>query len=319
MLYSGATVIVQRAAGAHGSATVDSDNDVEAKSMDGLADSDDEYCPRPLYTSLQVPSSEANKSSSNGYTTTSTTSKRSVRGTVGLGNLGNTCFMNSSLQCLSNTLPLRNYFLSGEFYSEINAGNVLGTKGELVQAFANLLRSMWDGGAGQVAPRVFKHTLGKHAEQFMGYDQHDSQELIAYLLDGIHEDVNRIEKKPFVEQVEAKEGESDESAADRAWDGHLQRNRSRIVDLFQGQFKSVVTCPMEDCNRVSITFDPFMYLSVPLPFSQERKLTLTYLALGGAIPRQLTLQVPKVRFMATKTDTCVPLVVVLSVSDPIIG
>lgn len=325
VLYNGCTVIVQRSTYSASAAAYDIDSDTEAKSTNGVADadnSDDEYASPPPYNRLQGTSSirlgedddkeyygstsNSKVGATNGYPTATTTttssssySRHGVRGTVGLGNLGNTCFMNSSLQCLSNTVPLRNYFLSGEFYSEINAGNALGTKGELVQAFANLLRSMWNGSAGQVAPRVFKHTLGKHAEQFMGYDQHDSQELIAYLLDGIHEDVNRIEKKPYVEQVEAKEGESDESAADRAWDGHLQRNRSRIVDLFQGQFKSVVTCPVESCNRVSITFDPFMYLSVPLPFSQERKLSLVYVPLGGAAPRQLSVSVSKAASLKT--------------------
>jgi ubiquitin C-terminal hydrolase len=33
-------------------------------------------------------------------------------GLVGLRNHGNTCFINSAVQCLSNTLPLTDYFLS---------------------------------------------------------------------------------------------------------------------------------------------------------------------------------------------------------------
>lgn len=35
----------------------------------------------------------------------------SKRGVVGLNNLGNTCFMNSALQCLSNAAPLTEYFI----------------------------------------------------------------------------------------------------------------------------------------------------------------------------------------------------------------
>lgn len=43
----------------------------------------------------------------------------------------------------------------------------------------------------QVAPRNFKGAVGRHAEQFLGYEQQDAQEFLAYMLDGIHEDLNR--------------------------------------------------------------------------------------------------------------------------------
>ena len=74
---------------------------------------------------------------------------------------------------------------------DINQDNPIGTGGELANAFGALLRDLWYGQMSSVAPRAFKTALGRHAEQFIGYDQQDSQELIAYLLDGIHEDLNR--------------------------------------------------------------------------------------------------------------------------------
>jgi hypothetical protein len=57
--------------------------------------------------------------------------------------------------------------------------------------------------------------------------------------------------------------EDDESAAKRFWDLHLRRNDSIIVDLFHGQYRSTITCP--ECHRVSITYDPYTNVSLPIP------------------------------------------------------
>lgn len=120
-------------------------------------------------------------------------------GTTGLMNLGNTCFMNSSLQCLSHTDPLVDYFLEDKYKTDVNTVNPLGMRGEVAEEYADLVKKLWSGNCGSMAPRELKHKIERFAPQFAGYQQHDSQELLAFLLDGLHEDLNRVRVKPYTE------------------------------------------------------------------------------------------------------------------------
>ncbi|XP_076903003.1 ubiquitin carboxyl-terminal hydrolase 9-like [Bidens hawaiensis] len=212
------------------------------------------------------------------------------RGLAGLQNLGNTCFMNSALQCLVHTPPLVDYFLQ-DYTDEINKQNPLGMHGELAVAFGELLRKLWSSGRTAVAPRAFKGKLARFAPQFSGYNQHDSQELLAFLLDGLHEDLNRVKQKPYIETKDS-DGRPDEEVANEFWSYHKARNDSIVVDVCQGQYKSTLVCP--DCNKVSITFDPFMYLSLPLPSTTTRSMTITiFYGDGSSLPMPFTVNVSK--------------------------
>jgi len=197
-------------------------------------------------------------------------------GLVGLYNLGNTCFMNATLQCLSSTLPLTKYFLKGLHHNDINHVNPIGTKGKVAEQYAALLRIMWTENDAAVIPRELKWTIQEVAPQFADYHQHDAHELLAYLLDALHEDLNRAIVKPNQPEKRADiiSGDtlsgSDVECAREAWQRHLARNDSIIVSLFHGQLKSRVQCPLDTCRHVSVTFDPFMYLSVPLPKDRRR-------------------------------------------------
>ena len=182
-------------------------------------------------------------------------------GVIGLRNLGNTCFINSSLQCLSATIPLTDYFLGYDYRSEINKDNFLGTGGKLVVAYSELMKQMWLGRKSVVDPTDFKKQLSTFAPQFSGFHQHDAQELLSFLLDGIHEDLNRVKDRPYVEDRDC-DGTNDEEDAIEAWKNYLRRNRSLVVDLFQGQLRN--TCKCLTCGHVNIRFEPFMYLSLPI-------------------------------------------------------
>ncbi|PFH51822.1 hypothetical protein AMATHDRAFT_74701 [Amanita thiersii Skay4041] len=204
--------------------------------------------------------------------------KTLIPGTLGLGNMGNTCFMNSALQCLAHNKELTEYFLSGVFEEELNPDNPLGMHGAIAEAFGALLQRIWAStGPSSYSPREFKQQLQRFAPQFSGYQQHDSQELVAFLLDGLHEDLNRVLKKPYVEKPDWEGGGDLElvQLANKSWEGYMLRNDSVIVDLFQGQYQSTLVCP--ECSKVSITFDPFMYLTLPLPIKKKWRHTIHYI------------------------------------------
>ncbi len=158
-------------------------------------------------------------------------------------------------------------------------------------------------------PRSFKTALGRHAPRFVGYDQHDSQELCAYVLDALHEDTNRVGANRRVPTTEKVDEEGDQEcddciAADKAWEERRTRDDSDVSEYFLGQIKSRLQCPndgddedtMEEdgegeeggsprrrqrrCGRVSTTFDPVMYLSLPIPGGIDRVMKISYVPLS---------------------------------------
>ncbi len=318
-------------------------------------------------------------------------------GVVGLQNLGNTCFMNSVVQCLAHTPPLARFVVAPhELEADINRDNPLGHDGKLADALAALLRTMWPrrvtrfhcslvrrspgvipfarapslspvprspvlyracpwsflsparpfpapcrasaarlarelrvapplraappppepqtddepqaepAGVSTVAPRAFKQQIGLMNAMFAGYQQHDSHELMSFIVDGLHEDLNRVVSKPYVESVESNGRADSTVAAEALWRDRL-RNDSHVLEIFGGMFKSTVRCcnahaarpdsgdgeqrgngdddesatspgaarvapaptGAAGCGKCSVTFDK--YMSVSLPLASERE------------------------------------------------
>ncbi|KKK15587.1 ubiquitin carboxyl-terminal hydrolase, partial [Aspergillus ochraceoroseus] len=191
------------------------------------------------------------------------------RGNTGLSNLGNTCYMNSALQCVRSVEELTYYFLNDVYKQDLNPSNPLAHNGDVAKAYANLLRMMFDeNGQSSFAPRQLKQTIGRYGPAFSGYGQQDSQEFLLFLLDGLQEDLNRIQKKPYIEKPDSTDEmvhdkEALRGFADKCWDIYKARNDSVITDLFAGMYKSTLVCPA--CDKVSIIFDPFNNLTLQLP------------------------------------------------------
>lgn len=199
---------------------------------------------------------------------------RTPAGLTGLYNMGNTCYLNSVLQCLSNTAPVTAFFTSDEYALHINEVNREGTGGTVASEFALLLKVLWDGSYRCITPRLFKAVVGRLRPRFAGSQQQDCQELLIFLLDALHEDLNTaqaagVRPLPPSQLEAASDGQrSDDDAARAAWDDHKLRNQSVITQLFQGQFRSTVTCSR--CGWKSRKFDVFQYLALEIPSNVNR-------------------------------------------------
>nr|XP_022907083.1 ubiquitin carboxyl-terminal hydrolase 2 isoform X2 [Onthophagus taurus] len=185
-------------------------------------------------------------------------------GLNGLKNIGNTCFMNSVIQCLSNTKPLLEYLRKDQYANEINT-SISSMKGALIKAFAQVTKELWsEDSMDRVVNTVsLKSQIQRFAPRFMGYAQQDAQEFLRYLLEGLHEDVNRVTSKPAPIHTEIDEKLSDSEKSAESWQRYLRMDNSKIVDIFVGQLKSTLKCT--HCGHCSVTFDPFWDLSLPIP------------------------------------------------------
>ncbi|XP_065285688.1 ubiquitin carboxyl-terminal hydrolase 8-like [Dermacentor albipictus] len=195
----------------------------------------------------------------------SPSSGQEFKRSAGLRNLGNTCYMNATLQCLANTIPLALHFLSDRYKRDINRDSHRSTGGETAHEFKSLLAQMYYNDK-SVSPKGFKCLMGKLFNVYAGYEQQDAHEFLLNFIDKLHEDLNRaLHRKgapaPLPPADEA--NLSLNGRINRFWCQHLDRHLSVVSDLFEGLLVSNLTCLA--CRKSSSSFEVFSCLSLPIP------------------------------------------------------
>lgn len=161
--------------------------------------------------------------------------ERVYRVGAGLHNLGNTCFLNSTVQCLTYTPPLANYLLSKEHSRACHQSGfcmICVMQNHIIQAFANT--------GNAIKPVSFIRDLKKIARHFRFGSQEDAHEFLRYTIDAMQKAC--LNGYPKLDR---------------------QTQATTLVhQIFGGYLRSRVKCSV--CKSVSDTYDPYLDIAVEI-------------------------------------------------------
>ena len=204
-------------------------------------------------------------------------------GLVGIKNLGNSCYMNAAVQCLSNFYEFSNYFLKKDFDKKLikeikeKKDNNDINQYELLIKFTQIIKKLHLGKEKFISINSFRNSIGKKNSIFISNTQEDSQEFLITLLDFLNEQIFLYNKKlnpnfktnliDITKKLTLKDFRDYENNGLNELINYLNYNQSLISCLFTGQFRSTVQCGK--CKNVSHNFEIFLGLSLPIPLFSE--------------------------------------------------
>lgn len=197
------------------------------------------------------------------------------KGLCGITNLGNTCFINTIIQCLNSNIDFSKFFLSNKFKEQLNYDK---PDHNLVEQWALVCEGLWDRN-GVITPTSFIRTiqllsLEKGMGTFAGFGQNDSQEFLQFFMESMH---NGLSKEVIMDINGKPQNELDMMAikALTNWKNFFKNDYSFIIEMFYGQLYSVIKSP-EDSTYKSETYDPFSNLCLEIPTDKKDQVVTIY-------------------------------------------
>ena len=177
---------------------------------------------------------------------------------IGLNNIGATCYMNASLQCLSNTKKLTEFFLNN--YKEKKKKNHI-----IAHEYYELINNLWDekNNNKSYSPNSFKEVLSKENPLFAGIQANDSKDLINFLIERLHQELNiakeNIENINQINQI----NQMNENEMLKLFTNEFTSQYNSIISkLFYGMLETKSQC--KGCNVIKFNFQLYSFLEFPL-------------------------------------------------------
>jgi ubiquitin C-terminal hydrolase len=183
---------------------------------------------------------------------------------TGLENVGQTCYMNSTIQCLSNIKYLSDYLIN--HYGKLDVENK-----PLSVAFSSLVYDLFTTEKKYIAPKLFKKIIGKLNPLFEGMHAADAKDLIFFLLEKLHQELNKITNIIEDNNIDYAQLEKDSFDENKMLQhfikDYTEKNKSIISDTFYGIIRSTMKC--NSCKKIKYSFQTFNLLIFQLKNIKE--------------------------------------------------
>jgi len=183
---------------------------------------------------------------------------------VGLNNIGATCYMNATLQCLSNTNTLTNYFLKEYKYEQNNNKKIMS------KAYYNVIKDLWnrDNNNKSISPYEFKEILSQENPLFAGIAANDSKDLINFLIERFHNELNIIKNENSMQKnnsnynISKNDQLNEQKMLNIFINDYKNKYNSIISDLFYGLLETKSQCT--NCQYIKYNFQIYSFIEFPL-------------------------------------------------------
>jgi ubiquitin carboxyl-terminal hydrolase 2/21 len=189
------------------------------------------------------------------------------KGLSGLTNLGNTCFLNSTMQVLSHTYELNNFLEMNTYKKKLNNKY----DSALLLEWDELRNLLWKENC-IVSPFKFVKTVQKLAklkgqDMFTGFNQNDLPEFLIFIIDCFHNALSREVNMTINGKIENEKDEIAVKCFERIKQMY-ENEYSEIWKIFYGIHVSILENASTG-KKISITPEPFFIINLPIPSNNK--------------------------------------------------